>query len=343
MIVSYTIFCVICAVIAFILVTPFLYFCFVKKIRKPGLLLFLPALTIIFAIRSPHIIEVTDCGVYTEKRLILPKDEYKRGNHNYLINKSSHELCIEPIAYGDVEVKQEAIYCLPGKSVTYPKEINYKFTDSPDTIYIEASRPGEIRYELYCVPTNEEYLEEYNELLKKDPYNIETIYFKGSLLEEMGQTDSAYIYFNKAADIYREGLNDSHSAAYCFERIESWKEAIDVHKKYYNTEDTINVILPNLGYCYIALDSLKEARRCFDKILKSNNELLTAHLGLAIVNYKQGNYNEMKRNIEDVWEVDDKLSRSFGCITELEEDWGYYFSPKEKQLLKQVYEAYQKE
>lgn len=341
MIVSDNMFVLIYLLLAFILTIPFLYFCFVKKVRKPAIWLLLPAFTFFFVWRSPDIIAVTGCGTYTSKVVVFPTENYERGTHNYIINNSDHTLCIEAIVYGDAKTDTDPVYCGIGETIEYSNKIDYLFEDAPEEIYTKNS--GEIRYELYCLPTNEEYIEAYNESLKKNPNDIETLFNKGSLLEEMGQIDSAYVNFNKAADIYCEGINDSHSAAYCFARLERWEEAIEVHKKYFDTEDSINVILPNLGYCYIALNSLNEARRCFDNILKSNSEMLTAHLGLAIVNYKENNYDEMKKNIENLWKIDDELSHSFDSITELEEYWGYYFSSKEKQLLKQVFEAYKEE
>ncbi len=344
MIVSYTVFWIVCVFLGAILLLPFFYFNFIRKVSQPKPFLVLLALLFPFIWNSPNIIQVTSCGSYTKEVLLWGKDSYTSGRHNYIVNNSDEILYLEPIFYGNVATDSKPQVCAPGQTIESKGSINYLFEDAPEKISVK-NQKGAVRWILSCLPSYEEQraitLEHYNKNLKENPNDIESLFYKGAILEEMGQTGAAVECFKQAAKIYDEGTGQSYFAAPSLGRLQQWNEAIEVYKKYLDTNEAENfAIYTNIGYCYIGLDNMKEARSYFEKAMELNSELIPIPLGLAIVNYKDGKIDEMKKNIDAVWGIQPELPHSFDCIQQLEYDWGGYFSPSEKQLLEKVFAAY---
>lgn len=345
MVVSLSVFWIICAALVVVLLIPFVYFHLVKNISYFKYLLFLPVLVFPFGMLSPDIIVVDDCGTYTRNVLLLPTDEYSRGRHTYVVNHSERSLYWTPVEYGTSVSEYEPLYCESGETIQCKSSIDYIFEEAPDTISVK-NKKGDIRYQLSCLPTREEqlasYLEYYDRELQDDPDNIESLFYKGNTLEDMGRTEEANEQFRRVTEIYRKDMTPSYFAGAAYGRLEQWKDAIDAYKKYLETEPAeLNKSVPysNMGYCSIWLDDMNNARSFFGKSLEASHNNIYAHLGLAIVAYKEGKPEEMNDRMKTIWVLHPELEHSPDRIGELEME-GSYFTPDEKQLLEQVFAAY---
>lgn len=191
MIVSYITFQVICTIIGACILVPLLYLRFVKKNSNSRLLGLLFLIFIPVGLYTPAIYDVSNCGEYTKKVLILPKGEYSLGMHNYIVNNSDQELFFEYLVYGNSKLSDDQMDMIiaPGTTFKAPTtEINYVFTDAPSSIKIKGD--GEIRERLSCdVPDYE---------LNEDDIQ--------SLIEEMGVEDEAEL-----KEVLREELDLSDS------------------------------------------------------------------------------------------------------------------------------------
>lgn len=124
MIVSVTVFWIVCGVMALALLIPFVYFHLIKNISYFKYLLFLPALVFPFGMLSPDIIVVDDCGVYTHNVLLWPTGEYSRGRHSYVVNHSQRSLYWSPVEYGTATTEVEPQLCDPQQTIQCPSTIS---------------------------------------------------------------------------------------------------------------------------------------------------------------------------------------------------------------------------
>ena len=190
MIISMSAFYTICGLIIAAAIIPAIITGIKHKGKKSPWLLILVLLAPV-TLFTPAIYDVTDCGEYNKKVLILPKGEYSMGMHNYIINNSDKELFFEYLVYGNSKLSDDQMdmIIVPGTTFKAPTtEINYVFTDAPSSIKIKGD--GEIRERLSCDVPNYELGES----------DIQ------SLIEEMGVKDEAEL-----KEVLREelGLNDS--------------------------------------------------------------------------------------------------------------------------------------
>jgi len=343
MVVSLSVFWIICIVIVVILLVPFVYFHLIKNIDKLKYLLFLPALVIPFIIFSPDIIKVTDCDTYTTDVVVLPTGDFTRGTHAYVMNNCPRTLYVEAIAYGNATTDFETLWCDSGQVVMCPKRIDFVLEEAPDSISVE-NKKGDIRYMLSCSLTYDEFttqrLDYFNNLLEENPDDVESLYYKGGVLDEMGDSIAAAECFGRVIDLCTGGVQ-SYYIAPSLARLERWEQAIVEYKKHINSPTAEKfAVLAEIGYCYMGLGDWGKARTYFEESLKVEDNI-TVHLRLAMVARQEGRTDDMKKSLEAIWNAEPALSRSYNCVEEIEFAGAGSFSPREKQMLRQVFAAYE--
>lgn len=104
-------------------------------------------------ILTPNVYRVSACGVYDQRVLLFPKDDFRMGMHCYVENDSEIPLFLEYVVYGDVldYTLTEDMVIKPNTIKEVPStEVHYIFEDNPSDILINATRSGVIRYRLSC-------------------------------------------------------------------------------------------------------------------------------------------------------------------------------------------------
>jgi len=344
MILPITGFYILCVVLVILLLTPFLYFEFIKKSEKK-ILFILPALVVPFVIFTPYIVEVEDCDSYNEKAVILPEGEFTRGRGYYLVNKSQNTLYITPIVYGSAITDAETIYCTPGETIKYTEAIHYILEEAPDSIMLKDSH-GAVRYLLGCIPSYEEQLKislaNVEDSLKQNPDDVTYLFYKGSLLHSLGKTAEADESFQKAIQADKKAPVRSLFAAYSYGRLEQWEPAIAIYKQYLDstTFDEKSYIYSNLGFCYIGAGDAGKAKISFTDAITELEENIMAYLGLAMIAAGENDLAAVKKNLDTLWQLRPDYPHSYEAVNMIEEE-GAYFSPVERDLLQRVFAMYE--
>lgn len=152
MIVSLNTYYFICAIIVLLCLSPALYTRFVKKQgnkRDWSAVLILILLPINWF--TPAVFTVESCGTYTKNILLLPSSDYSLGRHNYIENKSTNDLLLEYIAYGNVAEDEvgDNITIKAGDTKEVPEiHINYVFESAPESVKLKGK--GTVHTRLSC-------------------------------------------------------------------------------------------------------------------------------------------------------------------------------------------------
>lgn len=160
MIISYTAYLVVVAIIAAIAVIPALISNINKNKRKNKGLAGYSFLLLVILLPvnwyTPTILNISDCDNYIKEILIFPKDGYSMGKYNYITNNTSKTLALEYIPYGDVNDKDlpESLLIRAGEnhraSIVH---IDYLFEKIPTSIKLKSK--GAVRSALYCFRDSE--------------------------------------------------------------------------------------------------------------------------------------------------------------------------------------------
>lgn len=155
MIVSLTVYYIICGLVVLLLLSPFFYFRFIKGIKKDRDFTALLALFIVpFNWVMPPVITVTDCENYTKDVVIFPTNGYSLGKHSYVVNNSTSNLYFEAIVYGNDNPDVDDTIIKPGEIYDCPiLHINYVLETPPSSVSIKGS--GTVHYHLSCMQTAE--------------------------------------------------------------------------------------------------------------------------------------------------------------------------------------------
>lgn len=347
MIVSYTIYHIICGII-------FLSIFFLTALSKSFKNQYLPriAVSVVFAAIvmsfTPIVFEISNNSEYEKRVLIFPSPKMSLGHKTYVINKSDKALLYQTITYSVVKPKYKEdnddteetyIICLPDSIISCPDGIDFILQEAPS--YIHENIGGSMKKSqiTYIEPpkSNEELLEDYNKELESSPFNVEYMYMKADILERLNRPEEAKELYQKAVNMYRAKIANTKSyyIGNCFQRLQMWQEAIDVYKEYLPNRQWKFSALQDMGFCYIAMDSLKLAKDSFKKASYMGENDPSFYFGLAIIAYKEDNKKEMIKNIDKIRELYPDFEQSYNNIVH-----GYYFSNENKEILEKVFLEY---
>lgn len=157
MIISNTLFYVICGVIAVLILIPSIKKKFVSGSDSFHWSVVFLAVLIPLFLFTPNIYTVTDCDNYTKEVLLLPKDDYQMGKHSYIVNNSDKGLYLAYIVYGTASTNNDDIIIVPGASEECQEPIDYVLEEAPLSISIDRKSKikGEVKSELSCFDMSE--------------------------------------------------------------------------------------------------------------------------------------------------------------------------------------------
>lgn len=126
--------------------------------------------------------------------------------------------------------------------------------------------------------------------------------------------------------------------AYSYHYSEQWKSAIKYYQEYMTENVEDNIIISNIGYCYLHLGEINKAKIQFGHASDMDNENIDPLLGMAMIFYMENNWEEVNKYLNKIWEIRPDLDHSFKAIEQLESE-DYSYTTSEKEILKKILET----
>lgn len=137
------------------------------------------------------------------------------------------------------------------------------------------------------------------------------ILFRGFLLYYSGELGKANNIFSKAYDdLGNENKNNLPVPALlglaeiCFVK-KSYAKSLEYYKKAMMAKKSLPVNARlGMGYCFYELQKYELAEICFRKILKLEPSCASAYMGLAVIRYKDNDYDGYFNNLKVAYKLD---------------------------------------
>lgn len=159
-------------------------------------------------------------------------------------------------------------------------------------------------------------LEELTMAVSINPNYAQAYSTRGLVLYYIKELESADKDFRKALDLDPKDPEISNNYGWFLCQIGREKESIAFFQRaiknpLYQTPETAYL---NAAACYIKLDDLAAAEDYLGKTLRFNRENPQALYHLAVISYKQGNYDAAKKRLLDVVRLTDPSAETLGLF-----------------------------
>lgn len=159
-------------------------------------------------------------------------------------------------------------------------------------------------------------LEELTMAVSINPNYAQAYSTRGLVLYYIQELGSADKDFRKALELDPKDPEISNNYGWFLCQIGREKESIDYFQRaiknpLYQTPETAYL---NAAACYIKLDDLAAAEDYLGKTLRFNRDNPQALYHLAVISYKQGNYDAAKKRLLDVVHLTDPSAETLGLF-----------------------------
>ena len=143
-------------------------------------------------------------------------------------------------------------------------------------------------------------LKKYKEVLKLDPYNIQSHNNLGLIYKNQGDYKKSIICFEDAIKINPVYQNAINNIAIVFFEIGEYSKAIKRLKKLININPSLYSVYCNLGLCYEKVENSQKAIDIYKLVPKTDKNFLNAQYNLGIVFYKIKKYKNVKKIFKSI-------------------------------------------
>ncbi|MCX6243536.1 MAG: tetratricopeptide repeat protein [Bacteroidetes bacterium] len=168
-----------------------------------------------------------------------------------------------------------------------------------------------------------------------DPNYLKGYSNRGVTYANLGQWDKAIADYSKAIELDPEFQDAYVNRSIAYGKQAKWDQAIADGLKAIRIDPENAALHDKLGYYYSGKDDMKRAEEQFRKTLEIENNNFDAMLGLAVVNFRNGDFVQSKNLLDQAKNIQPKLLKGMEGIAELE-NLGFFKPASVKVMLEKM-------